>query len=321
MLAVAAAALALSHASVTTAPAAGDLAAQVRASRTPWIGYSVPAVDGYRTTCDRCRLADDNVSFSRNDDDEIHPVAGNIAVFYRIENGAIESVRAYPLDCPLDGGGASVTWLDGVDSRQSVALLASLVGGDRAVSHRAMAALALHAAPSAGDRLEGWAQSSSASDEVRGQALFWLAETRPQRGLDAARAVSRDAAVSRRLREKAIFALSQIRMPAATDELIHIARNDGDSHVRGQALFWLAQQAGKKAAGALRDAIDTDADEHVRERAVFAVSQLPDDESIPLLVDLLKHHRDPNVRKKAAFWLGQKHDPRALNALEEILLK
>jgi HEAT repeat protein len=317
------------RATVTSAPAAGDLGAQLRASTTPWIGYSVPAVDGYRVMCcfDRwgdfksggtCRLSDDSSSFT-NTDDDLRPAAGRIAVVYRVENGAVAKVRTYSLDCTLDGGGAAVTWIDGVDPRKSVAFLASLVGVEKSSSKRAMSALAMHEEPSAGERLEAWARSSAASDDVRGEAVFWLAETRPERGLEAARQLARDATASRKAREKAVFALSLIKTAPATDELIRIAKSGDDSHVRGQALFWLSQQAGKKAAGAIREAVDNDADSNVREKAVFAVSQLPEDEGIPILIDLMKNHRDPNVRRKAAFWLGQKHDPRALNALEEIL--
>ena len=318
MLAVVAALI--THANVVNVPAAADLGAQVRAARTQWVAYAVPSVEGYRVSCYRCSLGDENMSFSRTDEDDIHPAAGNVGVFLRVENGAVTNVRVYSTDCTLEGSGTSITWIDNVAPRNSVALLASLVGnGEKKLSNRAMTALAMHAEPSAGDRLEQWARSTSAADELRGQAVFWLAETRPERGLDAARSILRDGSASRKVKDKAVFALSQIRTAAATDELIRTARNDSDSHIRGQAIFWLSQQAGRKAAGAIREAIDGDEDSHVREKAVFAVSQLPDDQGIPILVDLMKNHRDPNVRRKAAFWLGQKHDPRALDALEEIL--
>lgn len=311
----------LTHANVTNVPAAADLASQVRNARTAWVAYAVPSIDGYTLLCNRCRLGDENMSFNRLDDDDIRPAAGNVGVYYHVENGAITNVRVYSLDCPLEGSGTSVTWIDNVAPRNSVSLLASLVGEEKRLSNRAISALALHAEPSAADRLEEWARSTSAGDELRGQAIFWLAETHPDRGMEAARAMLRDGAASRKVKDKAVFALSQIRKPAATDELIRTARTDGDSHIRGQAIFWLSQQAGRKAAGAIRDAIDDDADSSVREKAVFAVSQLPGDQGIPILIDLMKNHRDPNVRRKAAFWLGQKHDPRALDALEEILKK
>ena len=329
MLAAVFAAL-INHANVINVPASADLAAQVRNARTPWVAYAVPAADGTRLNCYRCRLGDDNMSFSRGDeDDDIHPASGDVGVFYYLENGTITNVRVYPTDCALEGSGTSVTWIDNVAPRNSVALLASLVGGEKPalsraegrLSDRAMSALALHAEPSAGDHLEQWTRSSAAGDEIRGKAIFWLAETRPDRGYEAARVVMRDGSASRKVRDKAVFALSQIRKPAATDELIRIARTDADSHIRGQALFWLSQQAGKKAAGALREAIDNDENSQVREKSVFAISQLPDDQGVPILIDLLKNHRDPNVRKKAAFWLGQKRDPRALDALADILRK
>ena len=159
------------HATLTTAPAAADLGAQVRAATTTWIGYSVPAVDGYRVSCDRCRLGDDNVSFTRNDDD-LRPAAGNLAVVYRVENGAIAKVRAYSAGCVLDASGTTVSWIEGVDPRRSVALLASLLGGERRLGNRAMSALALHADPAAGEQLETWSRSTTVADETRGEAVF-----------------------------------------------------------------------------------------------------------------------------------------------------
>src|SRR5881396_1798442 len=106
MLAVVAALIA--HANVTTVPASPDLAAQVRGAKTSWVAYAVPAIDGYRITCYRCRLGDENMSFSRTDeDDDLRPAAGNVGVYYRLENGAIANVRVYSLDCQLDGSGTS----------------------------------------------------------------------------------------------------------------------------------------------------------------------------------------------------------------------
>ena len=316
------------HAAVSTAPAAADLASQVRQSATPWIGYAVPEGATHRVMCcfdqwgdfrsgGTCRMSTDASSFTNVDGEDLRPAAGSFAVFYRVEGGAITQVHSYSLDCTLDGSGTSVTWIEGVDPHKSVELLAALVGGEHRLSRRALSALAMHAEPSAGDRLEQWTRSGG--DDVRGEAIFWFATTRPDRALEVARALVRDPLASQRVREKAVFALSLIKQPAATDELIRIAKSHEDAHVRGQALFWLSQQAGAKAAAAIREAVDSDADEHVRERAVFAVSQLPDDQSVPLLIDLMNNHRDPRVRKKAAFWLGQKKDPRAVEAFEKIL--
>ncbi|HXA17065.1 MAG TPA: HEAT repeat domain-containing protein [Thermoanaerobaculia bacterium] len=320
------------HGTVTSAAVSSDLGAQIRGARTKYIGYAVPEVEGERVMCcfesygefrsgGMCGLDRDGSSFTNDDHEQLHPANGMFAVIYRVENGEIAKVRSYSMECVLDANGAAVTWIDGVDPRRSVALLASLIAAPGHHSDYVMSALALHADASATTELERMLKSTDASDESRGHAAFWLGQTRGRRGFEDVLAVARSQSSSPHLREKAVFALSQSQEPEATDELIKLARNDPTAHVRGQALFWLSQKAGKKAAGAVREAIDDDPDQGVREKAVFAISQLPNDQSVPMLAELMKTHRDPGVRKKAAFWLGQKNDPRALAAIEDILRK
>lgn len=322
------------HSTVTSVAAAGDLGAEIRGSRTKYIGYSVPEVEGERVMCcfdyvgdfrsgGKCSLDHDGSSFTNNDDgDDLHPASrGVFAVLYRVENGEIGRIHSYSMECVLDANGAAVTWIEGVDPRKSVALLASIIASPGHHSDYVMSTLALHADPSAATELERILKSVDFSDESRGHAAFWLGQTRGRRGYEDILSVARSQSASPHLREKVVFALSQSKEPEAIDELIKLAKNDPTAHVRSQALFWLSQKAGKKAAGAVRAALDDDPDQGVRDKAVFAVSQLPDDQSVPILVELMKTHRDPSVRKKAAFWLGQKNDPRALAAIEDILRK
>jgi hypothetical protein len=320
------------HSAVTSIAASSDLGAQIRGSKTKFIGYSVPEVEGERVMCcfttygdyrtgGTCSLDRDGSSFN-SDRDDVHPASSDaFAVIYRVENGEIAKVRSYSMDCALDANGAAVTWIDGVDPKKSVALLASIIGRSGRHFDSIMSTLAMHADPSATTELERILNSAIMPDETRGQAAFWLGQTRGHRGYEDVLALARSQSASPHLREKAVFALSQSSEPGAIDELIHLAKSDPTAHVRGQALFWLSQKAGKKAAGAIRDALDNDPEESVREKAVFAVSQLPDDQSVPMLIDLMKSNRNPSVRKKAAFWLGQKHDPRALAAIEDVLRK
>lgn len=321
------------HGTVTSVAASANLGAQIRGSRTKYIGYAVPEIEGEHVMCcyqnygdfrsgGTCSLNEDGSNFSTNDDDDLHPVAGDFVVLYRIENGEIGRVHSYSRECVLDANGAAVTWIEGVDPRKSVALLASLIGVASREKHSdAMSSLAMHADPSATTELERILNSSNASDETRGSAAFWLGQTRGRRGYEDVLAIARSQSSSQRLREKAVFAISQSKEPGAIDELINLAKHDPAAHVRSQALFWLSQKAGRKAASAVRQSVDDDPDEGVRAKAVFAVSQMPDDQSVPMLIELMKTHRDGNVRKKAAFWLGQKHDPRALAAIEEVLRK
>ena len=321
------------HGTVTSVAASADLGAQIRGSRTKYIGYAVPEIEGERVMCcfqnfgefrsgGTCTLDHEGNFFSNDDRDDPHPLqSGSFAILYRVENGQITNVRSYSMECVLDANGAAVTWIDSVDPRKSVALIVSMITGSGHRSDSVMSTLAMHADPSATTELERILKSSEFPDETRGHAAFWLGQTRGRRGYQDVLSIARSPSASQRLREKAVFAISQSKEPGAIDELINLAKHDPAAHVRSQALFWLSQKAGKKAAGAVREALDNDPDQGVREKAVFAVSQLPDDQSVPMLIELMKTHRDGGVRKKAAFWLGQKHDPRALAAIEEVLRK
>ncbi len=320
------------HGTVTSIPASPNLGAQIRASKTAFIGYSVPEIEGEHVMCcfntygdyhtgGTCSLDRDGSSFNSSDRGDLHVASSDVfAIVYRVENGEIARVRSYSMDCALDANGAAITWIDGVDPKKSVALLVSMVGNTERRSESVMSAIAMHADPSATTELERILNSSTTPDETRGKAAFWLGQTRERRGYEDVLAVAQSSA-SPRLREKAVFALSQSKEPGAIDALINLAKHDPTAHVRSQAIFWLSQKAGNKAAGAIRASLDNDPDSSVREKAVFAISQLPNDESVPMLIELMKSHRDPSVRKKAAFWLGQKHDSRALAAIEDILRK
>jgi hypothetical protein len=299
----------IANAQLTNVSAAGELAAQIRGASTPWVAYAVPALNRDMISCcyDSGRsctsyLDGGNFStFTRSDSDDGPALpSGELYVFYRHVGRDIERVRIFSSNCPIDARNTAVTWIDGVNPRQSVAFLASLSDDDeKKVGRGALDALALHGDESATDQLEAILRSDR-STETRGHAAFWLGHSRGARGYALVKRVANDANEPSGLREKAVFAMSQSREPSHVDDLIALAHRDPSSKVRQQSLFWLSQVAGKKAAGALRSAADNDPDDEVKKKAVFGISQLPNE---------------------AAFWLGQKDDPRALQAIEDLLRK
>lgn len=319
----------LRNAQLKSARAAADLGAQVRSAGTTWVAYAVPSAISNGSICcgdsswnvTSCRLdgGSQNFNIGSRDDDRDLTVDTQLLVFYRLAGREIDKVRIFSTSCPIDAHGATVTWLDNVDPKQSVNLLASLVGKESDRNEkRALDALALHAEASATDKLEAIVRSDLPT-ELRGHATFWLGNVRGARGYAIVKRIANDKNESVKLREKAVFAMTQSKEPQRIDDLISLARHDESSRVRQQALFWLSQAAGKRAVAALKDAADNDPDEDVKKKAVFGISQLPDGESIPLLVSLMKTHKNREVRKQAAFWLGQKNDPRALAAIEDML--
>jgi hypothetical protein len=310
-------------------------------SAAAWIAYAVPMLNGDHEVCcgswndgdsgrwcGECRLeTGDGMNIGSKPHEADLEASETLLVFFRVENRAVQKVRIFSEDCQINAGGRTVYWLTEVHPAESVALLASLATGsgsslanadDREhVSDGAVAAIALHADPSAERALEEFVASGQ-PEKLREHAAFWLGSARGRAGFEILRKLARDDRDDT-FREKLMFDLSISKEPAAVDAIVEAARNDTSSRVRGQALFWLSQKAGKKAESAITEAIERDPETEVKKRAVFALSQLPKDQGVPLLIQTARTNTNPVVRKQAMFWLGQSNDPRALDFFEQVL--
>lgn len=102
--------------------------------------------------------------------------------------------------------------------------------------------------------LLGLAGDASEGFELRKQALFWAGQTRIATSELVA---AYDALQDRRLKDQAIFVLSQRGDAAAIDKLIAIARRDPDRQLRTKAIFWLGQSRDPRAAQTLAEIIDS----------------------------------------------------------------
>jgi HEAT repeat protein len=158
-------------------------------------------------------------------------------------------------------------------------------------------------------------------ESTREDAVFWLGQTGGVKAMPMLIALLENRKESSEVKEKAVFAISQVDGDESTRALVSLAKKHPELEVRKKAIFWLGQKAGEHITATLRSTIDDDPDSELREMAVFAISQRPRDEAVPMLIELAKTHRDPEVRKKALFWLGQSEDPRAVELLEKILLQ
>ncbi|MGE0452661.1 MAG: HEAT repeat domain-containing protein [Vicinamibacteria bacterium] len=349
----------LTNATVVPHAATGGLAPMLaevlRGVRgTEWVGWSAPATadaemccwnswsDSRGGCCHGCRLGGrretrgaDATEHAPAPPDEADgmakpaPVrlggAERLLVLLRAEAGAVRRVETYTEGCPIDAGGATLHWIDGASSADSVAALSKLVRADasersaKRLADAALASIAHHA----GDAADAALASFLAAEQplsVRKKAAFWVGNARQGRGLDTLLRLARedrDAA----FREHLAFVLTQAKDERATDALVRMAKQDESPRVRGQALFWLGQQASRKAVAAIAGAIESDPETEIKKKAVFALSQLPRDEGVPLLIKTARGHSNPAVRKQAMFWLGQSQDARALAFFEEVLLK
>lgn len=84
--------------------------------------------------------------------------------------------------------------------------------------------------------------TASASMATRRSAVFWLGQNDDPRGVRVLRTMINDAKEDERLREHAVFSLSQRGDKESFDTLMQIARGDADTRLRSKALFWLAQK-------------------------------------------------------------------------------
>ena len=121
-----------------------------------------------------------------------------------------------------------------------------------------------------------------------------------------------------KLREQAIFALSQSKAPDAYAHILAIAHKDPAKHVRSQAYFWLAQMNDPRAKDDIMAALKSESSDDVREEVVFALSQL-EDSADDALISVLRGDFPREVKKQALFWLGQSGSPEAMAYFDEAL--
>ncbi len=204
---------------------------------TAWVGYQVPILRSRDASpsstgrcCGQCRLAP----------------ATDLLVLARVAGKALVELRTSAVDCDVDAGGMTVIWLNDVRADDSVAWLSSLAAGQvpgavrmDKVARTALTGLALHDAPAAAASLVALARG--ASPDVRGQALFWLAQRASDQAAAAiADAIERDPDVA--VRKQAVFALSNLPKEQSVPLLIELARTNKNTDVRRQAMFWLGQK-------------------------------------------------------------------------------
>ena len=309
-----------------------------------WIGYSIKrlmsehsyignsnadesrpslqdVIDGKVDIQSKNERGEEDRHFYWNDEESIEKVSKDIGILIQVNKDKnIRAVKLNSLSLPFDLNGISLYWLGEANNDESISLLKKLFSkvNDTEIKEDLITAVGIHENSSTGyDFLEDVIFSKEDND-VREQAVFWIAQHDNPKVLDLMKKVANDDN-SEDVREKAIFGLYMINTDESTDEIIELARNSKWLHIRKQAIFWLGQTASKKAISVLNDAVYDDEETEIQNQAVFALSQLKTDESIPSLIKVAKTHPNPEVRKKAIFWLGQTEDDRALDAIISFL--
>jgi len=157
----------------------------------------------------------------------------------------------------------------------------------------------------------------------RRNAVFWLGQNGDPRGLRVLHEVIENDRESAKLREHAIFALSQVHDDVNAESAYILARardRDAPMSLRRAAIFWAGQREStdtKDIVAFYRDAQP----EELREHTIFVLSQRQDDEATDALLRIAREDRDSRMRGKALFWLAQRHDPRVQKLIADMILK
>ena len=247
-------------------------------------------------------------------------VEKEVALLFRYIGRTLEDINISNISLPAQLDGLPILWLGIAEQGESIRLLKEHYGRTSGTEPKEdlVSAIGMHdetrlVVPFLRDVLE-----TRVHEEIREQAVFWLAEADDPSVLPLLeRTVRGDA--SQEVREAAVFGISRIESNAADELLIDLARNLNDRETREQAIFWLGQKASKKAVENLADIAQNDPDVEIQKKAVFAISQLPEDEGIPRLIKIARTHPKAPVRHDAIFWLGESGDPRAVDVLVEIV--
>jgi HEAT repeat protein len=213
----------------------------------------------------------------------------------------------------------AVFWLSQVSDERAVDMLQQILrsSNDEGMQNKALFALSQHRSGRGAAILREFAERDGTSQELRGQAIFWLGQRASAENNQFLRSLY-TRLTSDELKDKVIFSLSQRKGMGNEKWMMDIVTNPRESiEMRKKALFWAGQ--GGADIQELLPFYERLNDREMKEQMIFVLSQRRSGPAMDKLFDIAKNDRDPELRKKAIFWLGQSRDPRVQQFLLDII--
>jgi len=213
----------------------------------------------------------------------------------------------------------AVFWLSQVPDERAVDMLEDILRNsrDEGLQNKALFALSQHRSGRGSALLRQFASRAGASEELRGQAIFWLGQRPSEENTQFLRQLFTQV-TTEELKDKIIFSLSQRRGVGNEKWMMDIVTNNRETvEIRKKALFWAGQSnVGISEIAPLYNRLT---DREMKEQVIFVLSQRRDPAAVDKLLDIAKNDRDSELRKKAIFWLGQSKDPRVQQFLLDLI--
>lgn len=213
----------------------------------------------------------------------------------------------------------AVFWLSQVSDERAVDMLQEILRSskDEGLQNKALFALSQHKSGRGAAILREFAVRDGASEELRGQAIFWLGQRASAENNEFLRSLY-TRLTNAELKDKVLFSLSQRRGMGNEKWLMGIVTNERENiELRKKALFWAGQ--GGVAIDELIPFYTRLTDREMKDQMIFVLSQRRSTAAVDKLLDIAKNDRDPELRKKAIFWLGQSRDPRVQQFLLDLI--
>jgi HEAT repeat protein len=225
-------------------------------------------------------------------------------------------------DPSSDVRGDAIFWLSQTRSAEAIPALDSILSSsrDEEMRKKAIFALSQQRDDRARQALKRAAENENMSEELRGEAVFWLGNARVA-DLDYFKTLFRKTK-NAEIRSKIVQAVSNSQSPEAGAWLLDIARDKSfDVETRKNAIFWASQRRSLDfdQLSAIYD--QTKGEDEMQKHVIFILSQRREPAAVDKLMAIAKGDGDIEMRKQALFWLGQKNDPRIRQFIRDLINK
>ena len=163
---------------------------------------------------------------------------GEVELTFRVSGARITALER-PRPTSREGGQADLGTVSGPEAARALLGLARTASVD--LARRALLPALLARNATVWPELLEIARDRERPEKHRREAVFWVGQEAAERVAGELAGMASDDRETRKVREAAIFALSQRPADEGVPALMELVRTSGDPGIRRKALFWLAQ--------------------------------------------------------------------------------